>query len=110
MNGKAHSLSRQSDFRRLQRKGRAWSDRLLVVRTAANFTPSSRFAFSVGKNVGKAVVRNRVKRRLREILRDVPVKQGWDVLIIVRPEVARMQFREVRTGLIKLLQRAGLLE
>ncbi len=107
---KAYRLTRQADFRRLQRSGRTWSDHLLTIRATANLSSSSRFAFSIGKNAGKAVVRNKTRRRLREILRGVQIKQGWDVLIIVRPAFVEAGFEEMRATLLRLLRRAGMLE
>jgi ribonuclease P protein component len=60
--------------------------------------------------VGGAVVRNKVKRRLREILRHLSVKPGWDVVFIARPEAATADFASLRKAAESLLSRAHLLE
>src|SRR4030042_1239283 len=45
----------------------------------------SRCGFSVAKDVGKAVVRNRVRRLLREVVRITSIKHGWEIVFIARP-------------------------
>ncbi len=69
----------------------------------------SRCGFSVGKKVGKAVVRNRVKRLLREITRHMPVKTGWDIVLIARSNSAMAQYAELNNTVVKLFSRARLL-
>jgi ribonuclease P protein component len=70
----------------------------------------SRYAFAIPKRVGGAVVRNRVRRRLREILRSLPLTEGFDVVITVRPEAASSTFDGLRQELTTLLKRARLLD
>jgi ribonuclease P protein component len=71
--------------------------------------PQSRFGFAVGKRVGGAVVRNRVKRRLRELVRALGPTEGWDVVIIARPDAASADVARLRNALSSLFRRAGLL-
>jgi len=102
-------LRRRADFDRVFQQGRHDSGRLLAVRSVANQVPLTRFAFAVPKRVGGAVVRNRVRRRLREILRESPLLEGFDVVISVRPEAASASFEGLRLELATLLRRARLL-
>ena len=76
----------------------------------ANERALSRYAYTVSKRVGNAVVRNRVKRRLREAVRSLPVSEGFDLVIVTRPEAARATFWELKSELAKLLARAKLLD
>ena len=64
---------------------------------------------AVGRRVGKAVVRNRVKRRLREVVKGVPISDGWDIVLIARREVAIVGFYELGRSAKTLLGRAGVL-
>ena len=80
-----------------------------MLRALRRDSGKSRFGFAVGKRVGNAVVRNRTKRRLREILRHLPVDQGWDILVSARPGAATADYRALRRVIITLLQRGGLL-
>ncbi len=69
----------------------------------------SRYGFTVSRRVGKAVVRNRVKRLLREILRQTQLKPGWDIVFIARPSAARANYESLGKSVRGLLFRAGLL-
>lgn len=76
-----------------------------------NGLPHSRFGFVVSGRVGKAVVRNRVRRRLREAIRRrlAQIEKGYDVVIIARPEVAVTSHDKLVEALDGLLRRAGVL-
>lgn len=107
---RANRLRRRSDFAAAYQRGRGWSNELLAVRALANGLPLSRFGFAVGKRVGKAVVRNRVKRRLREIVRSLHPVGGWDVVIIARPASADADFASLSAAVRSLFGRARLVE
>jgi ribonuclease P protein component len=68
----------------------------------------TRFAFAIPKRVGNAVVRNRLRRRLREILRALNLTEGFDVVISARPEAASAEFGSLKAELTLLMTRARL--
>jgi ribonuclease P protein component len=103
-------LRRRADFDRVFQRGRHNSGRFMAVRSIANEQDLTRYAFAISKRVGKAVTRNRVRRRLREILRALPVRESFDIVLTVRPEAATATFQELKTELELLLNRAKLLE
>ena len=103
-------LRKGSDYARVRRQGRGWSGPLLTLRALANETEFSRFGFLVSRRVGKAVVRNRVKRRLREIARRAPVAKGWDLVFIARPAAAGATFQAIEAAAKHLLKRGRLYE
>jgi ribonuclease P protein component len=58
--------------------------------------------------VGQAVVRNRIKRRLREILRKSPLSPGWDIVIIARIPAAQADYKRLEKSVATLFMKAGL--
>ena len=102
-------LRKTQDIGRVMREGRSWANPVLVLRGTSNGLPKSRFAFVVGRRVGPAVVRNRVKRRLREAARQVPVQEGWDLVFIARGPAALSDYQGLAEAVGLLLRRAHLL-
>ena len=99
-------LRRRNDFAAVYRNGRIQSNPLLVLRVLPTDRETTRFGFVVGKAVGGAVVRNRVKRRLREAARELPIVPGWDVVIGARKPAAEAPFGALRAALASLAERA----
>jgi len=107
---KRERLKARKDFVSVYRKGRAWANRLLVLRALPSGLPHHRYGFVASKRVGKAVVRNRLKRRLREGLRPLAVQPGWDLILLARPPAAEASYHELREAIANLLSRARLLD
>jgi ribonuclease P protein component len=74
-----------------------------------NGLPLSRCGFAVGKKVGKAVVRNWVRRLLREVIRLSTLNPGWDIVLIARLKAATAYYAELKEALTDLLTQAGIL-
>jgi ribonuclease P protein component len=79
------------------------------MKTLVNELETSRYGLSVGRRVGKAVVRNKVKRRLREILRATALVVGWDIVFIARVRAAEVDYAGLEVAVKDLLSRVGLL-
>jgi len=105
-------LSRPEDFAALQGEGTVRSHPLLVVRIRRTGLEETRFGLSTGRKLGGAVVRNKVRRRIREALRVMApsFQPGWDVLIIARPPVIGVDLPTLAGALQSLLRRGGVLE
>lgn len=91
------------------KSGKAWVDDLVVMKALPNKLNFSRWGFSVAKDVGKAVVRNRVKRLLREVMGITSIKPGWDIVFIARPSAGIADYHELKRSTEKLLSRARLI-
>jgi len=100
-------LVQDRQFQRAYEEGLSFVHPLLVLRAVSNGLGHNRFGFVVGKRIGKAVVRNKVKRRLREAmrLRAAQVPPGWDVVLIARMPVARASYGHIDQALDNLLHR-----
>lgn len=103
-----HRLARSDDFQRVRRQGRSWSHPLLVLLAVRNDLAYTRFGFLVSRRIGGAVVRNRVRRRMREAARLAHIAAGWDIVLIARVPIAQADFWSVAGALDSLLQRAQL--
>jgi ribonuclease P protein component len=97
---------RRGEFDAVYRAGKRRSSSHFTVFFRANQLPVSRFGFSIKKALGGAVVRNRIRRRIREIVRchrmEIPV--GWDIVIHPKGNVARAEFAGIVTDLLRLIK------
>ncbi|MFC2024886.1 ribonuclease P protein component [Chloroflexota bacterium] len=109
MRGEEH-LTEPRQYALVYSKGSSWVSELVVMKVLPNGLALSRYGFSVSKRIGKAVTRNRVKRLLREVLRIMPLKSGWDIIFIARPAVATVNYASLKKTVEDLLSRARLLE
>ena len=107
-----YRLKRTSDVALVRQQGQSWRHPLLILLIRANGQEISRFAFVASRFVGKAVVRNRVKRLLREAVRHhLPhIATGWDCLLIARVGLSQASLAEVNSAVVQLLTRAHLLQ
>lgn len=69
-----------------------------------------RFALSVSKKFGNAVARNQIKRRIRYIIHNMNVVNGYDIFIIVRTSSSLLKFDQIEKELKELFKKANLLE
>ncbi len=103
-------LRERGKFTLLFKKGKSLADRNLVLYYYP-WEPGHREAgFSVGKKLGKAVIRNRVRRKMKEAYRTLlpNVKDGYLLLFIGRRGILQADFKEILAGEKKLLQKANL--
>jgi ribonuclease P protein component len=103
-------LRRKADFDAIGRRGKARSTELLVLRALRSDGPETRIGLSTPRSLGGAVERNRVRRRLREIVRERygEIDAGWDLLVIARPKAGDASYAELREAFASLLRRSEL--
>jgi ribonuclease P protein component len=106
---KRGALTKRAQYLAVYKSGKAWVNDLIVMKALPNECRFSRFGFSVTKNIGKAVVRNRIRRLLREISRVTLVKPGWDIVLIARPAAVTADYHEFTKSVETLLLRAHLI-
>ena len=98
-------LVQKAQFDTVYRTGKRRSSSHFTAFVKANNLPQSRFGFSIKKALGGAVVRNRIRRRLREIARlhreEIPA--GWDIVIHPKSSVAKVPFEALTADFLRLL-------
>ncbi len=106
------TLKKNNDFRRLYTKGASAATPCLVVYCRPNRRAENRLGYTVSVKLGHAVVRNRVRRRLREIVRlnDASLKQGWDIVIVARGRCVGAPYRKIEASFLDACARLGLLK
>jgi len=101
-------LTGSKRFSQIHRDGSSAANRYLVIRFLPNGLDRSRFGFLTSKRIGNAVVRNKVKRRLREAVRQNRVRAGWDAVFIARTGIEKAGYQELKQAADNLLRRSKL--
>ena len=105
------SLKLNHIFRRLYRTS-GFADGYLVLYARKNRTGINRVGFTVSKKLGKAHIRNRTRRRLREIYRlnESRFLQGWDIVVVARSRAVEAPFDKLTASFLSLAAKANILE
>lgn len=100
------------EFRRIYAKGRSGVSPYLVVYVHPNRRGRNRLGVTVSTKLGHAVVRNRVRRRLREIFRlnQVGLAQGYDMILVARTRAVGAEYRELERAFLNVCGKLGLRE
>ena len=105
-------LTRPEDFHSVYNKGTLKFGKYVVVTALSLDQSVSRVGYSVSKKIGNAVTRNRVKRRLREIIRGMApqIRPGYNIVIGAKRSSPNAAFSELETDLYRVMQGLGCLD
>jgi ribonuclease P protein component len=109
---KARRLTRASEYERVKRNGRVRRGKLLILSAAlAENSGLCRVGFITSRRVGSAAVRNRVRRRLREIVRrhQHDLRQDFWIVLVARSDAANASYRALEDEWLLLARRASIL-
>lgn len=112
MLSKENRLKRKKDFEKIFQKGKSFKQDLLFLKVLENDLGFSRFGFIVSRKISKkAVLRNKVKRRLREGVRtkSKEIKKGIDIVLIALPGLEKKDFWEMKKTLDQLFKKARII-
>ncbi len=107
---KVYRLRKRRDFNYVYKKGKSVANQYLVLVYRRSGLYITRVGFSVSKKFGNSVKRNRIRRQLKEIYRKrIPyVKEGFDLIFVVRKNARDVEFSKLEEAVDNLLKRAGI--
>ena len=107
----AVTLKQNYEFRRLYQKGASAVGGGMVLYCRRNRLGHNRLGLTASVKLGGAVVRNRARRRLREVyrLQSPRLSQGWDLILVARGRTLSASWRELNDSFLRLSRRLGLL-
>ena len=107
-----YSLKENKQFKRLYVRGVSLTNNLLVLYSMKNGSSENRLGITVNKKVGKAVIRNRVRRLVKESyrLKEKYIKTGYDIVIVARVKANEATYAQISGAVHNLLKRASLLK
>lgn len=103
-------LKKKKDFEKVLKEGKGIKEDSLILKVKKNKSKKLRFGFVVSKKISKkAVVRNKIKRRLREVVKEKikKIDKDFDIIIIALPGAETKNFQEFRITIEKLFKKAG---
>lgn len=110
---KTFRIKKNAEFQEVFKKGKSVANRQFVVYALKKTDQDNfRFGLSVSKKIGNAVVRNQIKRYLRQTLLELQdyIHKDIELIIIARKPAATMQFAEIKSSMIHVLKLAKVIE
>lgn len=110
---KNNRLKKKKEFENVFKGGKGYKEGFLYLKVIDNNLKCSRFGFIVGKNFSKkAVLRNKARRKLRELARIVlpNINKNVDAVIIVRPGLDISDFQELEKKIAVLFEKSGIID
>ena len=105
-------LKKRYQFNYVYKSGEHFSGEHMVLYVVSSKTKNIKVGLAVTKKIGHAVVRNRVRRKLREIIKkQVPtLKQNYNIIVVARENISEASFDKLSTEFLKLLKKANLIQ
>jgi ribonuclease P protein component len=109
---KAVTLKENYEFRRMYQRGKSAVSGSMVVYCRKNRLDHNRLGLTASTKLGHAVVRNRCRRRLREVYRlnSPALRQGYDLILVARGRTISAPWKELNDTFMKLCRKLDLLE
>ena len=105
------TIKKNHEFRRLYSKGKSAAAPSVVVYCRRNGRNTNRIGITVSNKIGKAVQRNKIRRRIREIYRlnEERFKRGFDIVVVARVRSRYADYRELEQAILNAGSRLGIL-
>ncbi len=107
------SLKKNKEFKKVYENGKSYATRNLVIYCLDyEKGKKNRYGLSVSKKIGNAVVRNKLKRRLREIIREFEKEKdftGYDIIFIARKPVIQIDYKRLKNDVKRLYKKMNII-
>lgn len=107
---KRNILKENREYNRIIQNGKPFYYKDYVIYLEKHDDSIYKFGFSVGKKIGNAVCRNKIKRQLKNILDEKVYQNGFNCIIIVRKGILNKPFIERRSNLLEAIEKLGLMK
>lgn len=109
---RCNRLRTNEDFLKVYRGGKNYWNRNLTIYVRKNNLNYSRFGYSITKKIGNSVVRNKVRRRMQEIVRlnFDGIKSGYDIVVIPKKNTVDIKYKELERAMLHLFKMSRLLK
>ena len=109
---KKYRLRKNLEFKRVYSGGKNYWNRNLTLYIKKNNMEETRLGITITKKIGNAVVRNRIKRRIKEIYRKkfFRIKSGYDLIFIPKKNVVDISYKELESAIIHILKLSNMLK
>ena len=106
------SIKENFEFRRVYKRGKSSADSILAVYMFKNYNKPARLGITVSNKIGKAVVRNKIRRRIKNSFHPMQtnLKAGIDIVIVARTRAVSADFVQIERSLEKNLKKLGVLD
>ncbi len=110
---KENRLNKKKDFERVFKRGKGFKEDFLFIKIIKNDLETSRFGFIVSQKISKkAVIRNKIKRRMRESVRTAlkDAARGYDIVFLPSSDITKRSFKEINEAINKALIKIKILQ
>ncbi|MFW5890799.1 MAG: ribonuclease P protein component [bacterium] len=107
---KSNVIKKNEDFKKVYKHGKSYADKNLVFFILKNKEKKTRFGITTAKKINKAVVRNKMRRRLKEIVRKNirSIRNGYDIVVMCRVRGMESSYKDLENSFIKLAKKTKL--
>ena len=107
---KEHIVKNNYLFQKIISNNKAFRYKDYIIYVEKNEDENYKFGFSVGKKIGNAVIRNKIKRQLRSIVSKKDYQNGFNCIIIVGSNILNVSYQEMEKNLLDALKKLNLIK